>query len=44
MANASLKGAEILAKALENEGVDIVFGLQGRKISIFLTCISQDFI
>ena len=39
MANASLKGAEILAKALENEGVDIVFGLPGEENLDFLDAL-----
>jgi len=39
MPDASVKGAEILVKALENEGVDIVFGLPGEENLDFLEAL-----
>jgi acetolactate synthase I/II/III large subunit len=39
MPDTSLKGAEILVKALENEGVDIVFGVPGEENLDFLEAL-----
>ncbi|MGA7328070.1 MAG: acetolactate synthase large subunit [Rhodomicrobium sp.] len=39
MPNASIKGAELLVKALENEGTDLIFGLPGEENLDFLEAL-----